>query len=577
MNAKEAGEYYSRQNTGSAPPSGGEEGPYQPRRKKPQVAASQSAAGQPAQTPTPGVFTLDQLHALGQTGDPEKDWLRSSGGGSLFAGGGHALLGEAAKNLPAGYYRIPGVSGAEYYDPRQGQASAEFINWANGLTADDRDPFSGVPKNFIPAEGGPEAANAARMDQSPGDIATFNKIISGGKGPDGTYQESQDRVLGLGKYQQFMLDANGKQVRVSDVLSAAPGKSLDRTNTPFINLSRDPTGAFDRLSKLMGLSGRDLDEQIGLTGSKEGRSADYWMRMENTLASNYETRLEQARGLREGRIARGENPETGISAEETKRIYETYMRIEDPAQRAAYIQVQDPGNLTPNLREERKKARAWQTDLMSKNQFMETTWESSKAYGDVSGTGGGVKTTYGGVTVPDKETGRETHIFNIPTKREYVAPEARGAFDMAMHRLGGGIYGTIMGFISSFGNPYGALMGGASGSGLMGGINFKKPGKSKWGAAQTPGSIQDIAVSLGTAMAFARFGVSKMGFFQRIGIGAGIGSVSGSLQSGGGDLGKKMGYGALQGGFAGAFSRKAGPSWRDKIMKKAGAKFYFRA
>ncbi len=119
------------------------------------MTASEAAAAIKAQASgAPGVFSLDQLTAMGKTGSMASQWQAQPGGaGGIIAGGGNGVI--TAAGLRAGYYRIPGNPGAEYYDPKAGQASAEFISWANGATPDQ------ISSSFIPAEGGPEAVNAA--------------------------------------------------------------------------------------------------------------------------------------------------------------------------------------------------------------------------------------------------------------------------------------------------------------------------------------------------------------------------------------------------------------------------------
>ncbi len=394
------------------------------------TAAQLAAALAAAKSNTSGVFTLDQLRALGQTGDVNKDWLNQSDTSGLIAGGGNEVL--TAKNLKAGYYTgIPGLDGAYYYDPSTGQAPAEFVKWANALTDSDRDPFTGTPKGYIPAEGGPQAAFSQRFDQTKAGVDMFGRIIAGGKGPDGTYQDSQDRALGLGKYQQFAMGADGQQVRVGEF---APDYAEPGTQSMFKKAGWTYTGTD------MGWKGAaDAAKQLN----------EY----------NYESYI----GLMEERMLRGEDPDTGISLAETQRIYDTYNRIQDPTEKAAYIRAQDPGNLTADLRKARLDARSGERDWMKKNQIKnQVDWESAVSYGGRSNDRGQVKTTIGDFTMTDKSTGRETVYGNVPIARAYVAPVERGAVSTFGHdilsnkdsaRINGGIQGLLAGIATG-----GALM-----------------------------------------------------------------------------------------------------------------------
>lgn len=518
------------------------------------TAEEAAAALVGAKSNTSGVFTLDQLMAMGKTGTLAEQWkAQSAPPGGLIAGGGNDAI--TATGLQKGYYQIPGKDGAEYYDPASGQASAEFVAWANSLTPDQRDPFTGQPQGFIPLEGGPQATNDANQPSAQS-LANFNAILAGG----GT-QDAQDRVLGTGKYQAFVTGANGEQLRLPDVLSATPKESMFKD----VSTHKSDLGP-------VGAGGAYGHWQTDATGSmwvNTGTKADFSAIEADARAAQAakdQHNVDAYHGLQQERIARGEDPNTGISAAETKQIYETYQRIQDPAQREAYIRAQDPGNLTAGLRVARTAARGGEQSWMTKNVMApETTYEGTQKYGGSSDTKGQVKTTYGDVTQTDAATGRSIMFGHVATKIEYVAPESLGAFGNAMHRLGGGLYGGIMGYIGSFGSPLGAAVGAAEGSGALGGINLKKPGKTTWGAAETPGSIQSVLLSLGEAMAFAHFGVGNMGAAARIGIGAGMGSVNGFLAGGvkgaefGGVIGGVGGY--LAGGNGPSAAAKAQNAW----------------
>src|SRR4051812_22792737 len=74
-----------------------------------------------------GVFSLEDLRALGQTGDAKTDWAAGAPAQSgLIAGGGRAAI---PPGTPAGYYQIPGQDGAQYYDPASGQVSQELADY----------------------------------------------------------------------------------------------------------------------------------------------------------------------------------------------------------------------------------------------------------------------------------------------------------------------------------------------------------------------------------------------------------------------------------------------------------------
>ena len=514
--------------------------------------AKLTAAGPSAYGASSGVFSLDQLTAMGRTGTLAQQWAAQAPTSGLIAGGGNATL--TATNLKAGYYQIPGQQGAEYYDPASGQASSEFVAWANSLTPDQLDPFTGQPLHgFIAAQGGPEATNAANQP-SAGALANFNAIIAGGKGADGTYQDSQDRVLGIGKYQQFVMGSNGQQVRIADAVGAAPAPTYTDVSTYAgkYKLVAPPGGNGE--GQWQDANGVPVDYSLvaadiqAAAAAKDTHNQDAWT------------------GLQQERIARGEDPMTGISAAETRSIYDTYQRIQDPAEKAAYIQAQDPGNLTAGLRKARTAARQGQVDWMTKNQLApNVTYEMSSAYGDTSGTGGQVKTTFGDVTQTDAATGRSIMFGNVATAIEYVAPGNLGAFANAMHRVGGALYGGIMGYIGSLGSPMGAIMGAVVGSGAAGGLNLKNPGKTHWGASEKAGSIQDVALSLGEAMAFSAVGGQSMGHLGHAAIGAGFGTVNGFVSSG---SGKGAALGGILGGVGGSMNGGGASqeTWAQKMM-----------
>lgn len=418
----------------------------------------------------PGITSLDQLK-------PGVNPATASDPGGMFtAPTGLTQLSATARGLQAGYYQLPGAKGAEYFDPSQGQASQEFVTWANSLTPDQLDPFTGQPlSGFIPAEGGPQAALQGRLDQSAGNIATVNEIIAGGKGSDGTYQASMDRALGTGPNQQFMLDANGKQVRVADALSAAPVAATYRDVSPYQSkfTFHTPTG-------------ENGDYQGYWMAPDGSRVTDYSKVAADTQAAvdaNTAALQGAYNGLAAERVARGEDPNTGISAAETQSIYNTYQRIADPAEKAAYIRAQDPGNLTAGLRVARTAAKQGEQNWMTKNALTPTvTWQSAAPYGDKSG--GAVKTTYGDVTQTDSATGRSIMFGNVAVKQEYVAGKDNGLnLSIGGHqyltggdvnRINGGVQmfmaAMVTGGILGFGSA--ALLGSGLTSGYLGAGGF---------------------------------------------------------------------------------------------------------
>ncbi len=555
-----------------------------------EAAASIAAQTQAAQAAynkgtlfSPGALQVGQtLESL----TPGKNLNTKDPTGLLAGSNDLVQLNPTAMKLQAGYYTLPGKSGAEYFDPSGGggmaQASSEFVKWANSLTPDDLSLDTGQPSNFIPVEGGPEAVNASKQ-MSGQALVNFNSIIAAGRGADGTYQDSQDRTLGIGKYQQFVTGPNGEQLRLSDVMAKAAGPAP-------VNIFKDVSPyASKGVSTEVGSSGGFWQADTGgkqwiYTNPLENYKTNEADAIAASAAINQHNQDAYA-GLTQERIiaaatAAGEDPgnalkaamsaapgsaeatsaaaiaNTGISSAQTKQIYDTYNSILDPTEKAAYIAGQDPGNLTSSERVAQTAAKQGQTNWMLKNAIgPKTQWS-----GDPYGAGGGVKTTVGDVTMTDKITGRSTVWGNVPTAQEYVGAASRGAFDQAMNRLGGGLYGAFIGYIGSFGNPIGAVVGAASGSGALGGINFKNPGKTTWGASEKFQGVGSVALSMGEAMAFSYFGVGDMGAVGRIGVGIGMGSANGFMSGGT----KGIAVGGISGGVGGYFAGNNGPSWAQK-------------
>lgn len=456
----------------------------------PQISAddelrAQKVRKQRALANTSGVFSLEDLRALGQTGDLKTDWL--TGGMSaereknIFSSGGGRAYVDPALNLPSGNYRLPGMGDqAVYYDPRSGQVPPEFLKWVEQGNI-ERDSSSGLPKAFIPAKDSGDVFRASEP-QSGANRAAMESIFAQKSSGAATYQEAQDRALGLGVHQSFLTDSSGKKVPVGSIAPAA--------NQGFTDLSRPQEGAFDRLMKNLGKTASETDALLGF--SRNRGTADYWKTAENALASNYETNALKQRGLREIRTARGLDPETGISDAEKQRISDTYARIEDPAQRAAFIRYQDPGNLTPELRAARYEARAGERSELAAEETAHPTVAYQMFKPEGAPSAAQFKVTYGSKTLTDEATGRETFIGNIPVKGEAVK-QNRGAFDLGMKSLGGAIMGSAVGFATQ--GLFGAFTGAYLGAG--------GPLPTKGGWRSMGPHMMDLK-EIGMALAFAR-------------------------------------------------------------------------
>ena len=444
-----------------------------------------------------GVFSLAQLKALGQTGDSATDWMAGAKKDPLLAGGGRAVV-DPKLNLPAGYYQIPGASGAYHYDPRSGQVSQEFADWANSGKI-ERNDLTGLPKALMDQRDGGDVFRAG-ADQDPNTLRTLDDIFKIGKGADGTYQDAQDRVLGLGRYQQFLADKDGKQMRVSDV---AGSPLVDPATAPYADASA-PKGGFDRLMKLTGGTRADVNKMIGggvdttvpfgektrvilrneftiaPTQYQEG-TADTQSSLEDSLAANYTKRATMWKSLQEQRAARGLDVSTGTSDAEKKRIYDTVSRIGDPTQRSAYLKAQDRGNLTSGLRDEQYALRAGERDQIANYEKsrpeIRYDYNETNKYGDTKGKGIQVKITSGSQVVTDPATGREVFVGSVPKSLELVKSRVKD-----IDRAAAATQGAAVGFMT--GGIPGAFLGAASGMGLgpnVKNISFKDmKGLGQW-------------------------------------------------------------------------------------------------
>ncbi len=489
--------------------------------------------------------------------------------GALISGGGNASI--TATGLQAGYYQVPGQAGAEYYDPHSGQASSEFVAWANSATPD------ALTAAFIPSEGGPQAANDANQmpAQAAANFTAEAALINGGM----SNEDAQNATLGIGPNQQFVAGANGQQETMVQAMAPQTGggeRDVSTGSSKYIFVSPDGVKTFQGYWADPSAPGTPVpyadvaaDTQTSEDSlNTHNQDAYAALQQERVIAAataagvDPGTVLKYGTGLGDATTIQN-IANTGISAAQTSEIAATYARISDPAEQAAYLAAQDPGNLTPALRvaqgltPEKIAEKNW----MTKNALAPVvTWGSAAPYGDTSG--GQVKTTYGDVTQTDAKTGRSVMFGNVITKMEYVAPQGRGSFDVAMRRLGGGLYGGFIGFIASFGNTLGVVAGAASGSGFLGGIktSFKNPtgnlSKSGWGAPANPAAegIQNVGIDLAAAAL-----EGSTGLFGGALIGSALGFIRNNGQ--GGAAGAESG--AISGGLAGMFG--AGRQWNGGV------------
>ena len=531
-----------------------------------QTAAAQAAYQAGTLGPTPGVS--------GQYMTPAQmtsQWAsQSPAPGGLISGGGNGVL--TATGLQAGYYQIPGQQGAEYYDPHSGQASAEFVAWANSATPD------ALTAAFIPSEGGPQAANDA--NQMPAQAAAnFNAeaaLINTGA----SNEDAQNATLGIGPNQQFVTGANGQQETMAQAMApqtgggyrdVSPAGDVVAPTAPGAGYWKSVAGGsmWVTTNTAADLATIEADAQTNEANLNAQNQSEYAALQQERIitaakAAGVDPGMALKYGIGLGDAATLQNiADTGISAAQTQQISDTYARIQDPAEQAAFLSAQDPGNLTPALRlaQNLTPQKAAEKNWMTKNALAPVTTITSASQYD-GGAGGGIKTTYGDVTQTDAATGRSIMFGNVITSMSYVGPASRGSFDTAMTRIGGGMYGAFIGFIGSFGNPIGIIAGAAFGSGLLGGIktSFKNPtgnlGKSGWGAAANPAEegIQNVGIDLAAAAL-----EGSAGLFGGMAIGSALGFIRNNGQ--GGAQGAEMG--AISGGLAGLFG--AGRQWNGGV------------
>lgn len=502
----------------------------------------------------------------------------------MFSDPGLQQLSPTAMGLAAGYYQLPGETTAEYFDPATGQASAAFVAWANSLTADDLGA-NGQPSNYIaPGGSGPTQVMG---EMSGSNLTNFNAeaaLINAGA----TNEDAQNQVLGIGPNQQFVTGANGQQETMAQAAAPQGAGAYRDVSTYDSTLAPAPTGTMWSNAEGSGMSWTQAqldaltawyaEEETATNAAVAANTADYesaeaGLQQENVIAAAKAAGADPGSALMYGTGIGGtameqQIAETGISAAQTAQIQETYASIANPDEAAAYIAAQDPGNLSPALRLARDNARGAAGDNTDALLGATVDYSNGAAAGDLNDDGIGIKTTYGDVTETDATTGRSIMFGNVVVSEAWTVSGNMGGFDSAMKRLGGAVYGAFMGFVGSFGNPIGAVVGAVEGSGALGGLKmsfahpFSNVGKSTWGAPEQPGSIGSVVLNLGEAMAYGYFGVGEMGAAGRTAVGVGMGTANGFAASGT----KGVAMGAIGGGVGGYLSGSKGPSAADKAQ-----------
>lgn len=501
-----------------------------------------------------GVFSLEDLMALGQTGDLKTDLKREGRGVYLdnitalerfneIDAANAKSRAAVPKNLASGYYATPGSEGAEYYDASNGNVSPELAKWlaANEVT---RDKFTDVgtvqgPYTGTGAQGGYEGGyldsgdtgDAFRASNGQQDAMAYKSIFDAAKAAGGTpeaIQDAQDRVLGIGKYQKFLTDAAGQRIGIDSAVGSAhiggTGGEYRDLRGNIVGSAMDPAapgataGAFDRLGKITGKTPEELQKDLGL-GAKgpdyelnnpyvnEGKTfkyADYWQNMADAAAANAETNSLKQQGLKEIRASRGLDTGTGISDTEKKRIYETYNQITDPAEKAAFLRYQDPGNLVPELRAGQFDTKAPERKIIDEYEAAHPTIEynTTGKYGQPQGMQ--TKLTSGGASFSDAATGRDVFVSGVPKKIELMTAR-RSSVDKWARGIGGFTAGVTLGAIS--GGMLGAVVGGYVGAGgpVPNSKNISFSNAKGWGEWKSNGPKNGIELKeLGTALAFAK-------------------------------------------------------------------------
>jgi len=360
---------------------------------------------------TSGVFSLEELLALGQTGDTKADFLGASPD--------HIIL---PNDLPAGYYNLGGdTEGAFYVDIRSGSVPREFAEFfAAGKLK--RDPFTNLPVNFLSAN----TPAAPQIDP---------RITAG--------FEEQLRLEAQGMTRQEAHDWRARQMAVPWI-NKPPSQAMDYS-------PGQSTGAYEKFLSLGG-----TDEFLGIQGI--GGRADP---MRDSLAFNFMQNAEKLQGLQANRAAKGLDPETGISQAEKKRIYDAYQSIADPKQRESFISQQDPGNLIPELREARYAARSGERELLAQNpQIIEYHTESDYS----KKLEGKSKWVFESRAFEDPATGRERFVGKVFVSAEMLKPaKKKPVFDIMERFIKGSIGAGLV--LSTGGGMAGAALGAYQGAG----------------------------------------------------------------------------------------------------------------
>lgn len=460
-----------------------------------------------------GHFTLEELLALGQSGDARKDWLSG--------GAGRTALNPKLK-FPAGYYRLPGsASEAVYVDPKSGSVPFQFYDMLDKSTGDlKRDSISGLPTAYLQDNS---------VWQEPGffkqireGLAEQQKQESLGLSP----QEAQDRRFGS----RPVVGADDTyKPGIHNSVGSPSGSEMGQKTGTAIGSAK---GAYDKFIKAGGTD--DLLKMPAFRGYDSERIKN----LKDSFAHGFLERYRAQSGLGDLRESQGLDRATGTSTAEKERLRSTYEAL-DPAKRSSWLFYQDPGNLTPELRELRAESRRGERELIANaNQYAHdyTSFQSGgKTYRAVIKRGDVSQTEIG--------TGREKFQGNVPLKAELIKGKydrigdfgrrvggglaggflgffgggALGAFAGAYQGAGGpapvkggvagGIYGGLMGYAT--GGGAGAALGGYAGAGGAQGLrNAQGGGFSNWrgSAGQIPGAAQ-----MGSAIAFAKFAGPKAG------------------------------------------------------------------
>ncbi len=465
---------------------------------------------------TNGVFTLDQLRALGQTGDTVKDLTREGRTGYLSniqaleafrkkQAGVDAVRAGIPAGTKAGYYQVPGQQGAEYYDPATGNASEALAQY---LTT-GKDQFGAPP---APVSSG-DTGEVHRASESQGLARRAGSIFDNARNQGISLQDATDQLNSTGKYQRAVMGTDGKLIDMKDVA----GMNL-HPDTGYTDLSASRAGAFERLSQgrtpeeLSALLGAGAESDAALqakadyfkTYKQPGTELNYayekaiapgspimttytpeqlasmsdvgyWKELRDSLAANAEKTYQAQQGIRSNREARGLDPETGISANEKRRISDIYNRIQDPAQKSMFIKAQDPGNLTAAERVDQIAARGPEMARIAAENKQYDTGEMTHFY-QGKYYAGEIHITSGAQLYTDPATGRSAYGGSSPYKLSYNAPKDSSGNLAA--RMGGAIGGGLFGYLS--GGLQGAAAGAWFGAGGWG-PNAKNIGLNKGG------------------------------------------------------------------------------------------------